>query len=121
MNPATRSNSATPWSTRFAPLTTDFTDLSTGGAITSWSWDFGDATTSTAQNPGHTYTAAGTYTVSLTVTGPGGADTAIQLDLVEVVQRRPFEHVSDPPLDGGVRRLPGVSIFDLAGLALRAL
>jgi PKD repeat protein len=55
------------------PLTVNFTDMSTG-SITSWSWTFGDGGTSTAQNPSHQYTSAGTYTVSLTVTGPGGSD-----------------------------------------------
>ncbi len=35
--------------------------------IVSWNWNFGDGGTSTAQNPAHAYTAAGTYTVSLTV------------------------------------------------------
>jgi subtilisin family serine protease len=51
-------------------LTVSFTDASTDsdGSITSWSWDFGDGATSTAQNPTHTYDAGGTYTVSLTVT-----------------------------------------------------
>jgi PKD repeat protein len=51
-------------------LTADFTDQSTDsdGSVTAWSWDFGDGNTSTAQNPSHTYAAAGTYTVSLTVT-----------------------------------------------------
>ncbi len=58
-----------------APLTVGFTDLSTGN-ITSWLWTFGDNTTSTAQNPSHTYTTAGTFPVSLTVTGPGGSNTA---------------------------------------------
>ncbi len=59
-----------------APLEVDFTDLSTGG-ITSWEWDFDNNSVvdSTAQNPTHTYTASGTYTVSLTVSGPGGSDT----------------------------------------------
>jgi PKD repeat protein len=36
---------------------------------TSWFWDFGDGSNSTAQNPSHTYTAAGVYNVSLTVNG----------------------------------------------------
>ena len=44
-----------------------FTDNSTGSP-TSWSWNFGDGTTSNLQNPTHTYTA-GTYTVSLTIWG----------------------------------------------------
>jgi subtilisin len=58
-----------------APLTVSFTDQSTG-AVTSWSWTFGDGATSTQQHPSHTYSAPGTYDVSLTVTGPGGSDTA---------------------------------------------
>ena len=47
-------------------LTTTFTDLTTGGPD-GWTWDFGDATAvSHEQNPTHTYTAPGTYTVTLT-------------------------------------------------------
>ena len=34
----------------------------------SWYWDFGDGTTSTLQNPTHTYQSIGEYTVTLTVT-----------------------------------------------------
>jgi PKD repeat protein len=55
------------------PLDVNFSDLSTG-SVTSWSWTFGDGGNSTSQNPSHTYTSAGTYNVSLTVTGPGGSD-----------------------------------------------
>ncbi len=51
-----------------------FTDASTN-APTSWSWNFGDGTTSNVQNPRHTYSAAGTYSVSLTVTNADGTDT----------------------------------------------
>ena len=49
---------------------TQFTDATTLGAdpIGGRSWDFGDGSTSTAQNPTHTYAAAGTYLVKLTVT-----------------------------------------------------
>src|SRR5262249_5813637 len=55
-------------------LTASFTDSSTDsdGSIASRSWDFGDGTTSTATNPSKTYSAAGTYTVKLTVTDNGG-------------------------------------------------
>jgi serine protease len=51
-------------------LTVNFTDTSTdsGGTIGSHSWNFGDGTSSTATNPSHTYAAAGTYSVSETVT-----------------------------------------------------
>jgi len=49
-------------------LTVRFTDLSTSDCkITAWLWDFGDGTTSTAQNPSHTYRRSGVFTVSLTV------------------------------------------------------
>ncbi|HEU4725967.1 MAG TPA: PKD domain-containing protein, partial [Candidatus Eisenbacteria bacterium] len=58
------------------PLAVQFNDLSTAGSapITSWAWSFGDGATSTAQNPTHTYTVAGTYTVGLTVTTADGTD-----------------------------------------------
>ena len=55
-----------------APLTVNFTDQTTGSP-TAWSWDFGDGGTSTLQNPSHTYTAAGTYTVKLTATNSCGS------------------------------------------------
>jgi subtilase family serine protease len=56
-------------------LTVNFTDSSTdtGGSISSRAWTFGDGGTSTATNPSHTYTAAGTYSVSLKVTDNLGA------------------------------------------------
>ncbi len=57
-----------------ASLTVQFTDQSTGNP-TSWSWNFGDRTSSTLQNPAHTYTKKGTYTVSLTVTNANGSDS----------------------------------------------
>jgi len=57
-------------------LTATFTDTSTDsdGTIASRSWNFGDGTAaSTATNPSHTYAAAGTYNVALSVTDNGGA------------------------------------------------
>ena len=54
--------------------TVSFSDASVGNP-TSWNWDFGDGTTSTAQNPTHTYTNAGTYDVALTVNGSANTET----------------------------------------------
>lgn len=52
---------------------TTFTDLSIGNnTITSWNWNFGNNNTSTAQNPSHTYSSPGTYTVTLIVTNNYG-------------------------------------------------
>ncbi|MEN8224975.1 MAG: PKD domain-containing protein [Bacteroidota bacterium] len=47
---------------------TDLTTLQGPAPLTAWSWDFGDGNTSSLQNPTHTYTLAGTYTVLLSVT-----------------------------------------------------
>jgi PKD repeat protein/CubicO group peptidase (beta-lactamase class C family) len=56
-------------------LACGFTDQSTDsdGNIVAWSWSFGDGGTSSAQNPGRTYSTAGSYTVTLTVTDDDGA------------------------------------------------
>lgn len=58
-------------------LTATFTDSSSdaGGSIASRLWTFGDGSTSTVTNPVKTYTAAGTYSVSLKVTDNGGLST----------------------------------------------
>ena len=51
-----------------------FTDSSVAGSgtISQWSWNFGDSSTSTVQNPTHSYTTSGQKTVSLTVTNSNG-------------------------------------------------
>ncbi len=56
-------------------LEASFTDNSTDsdGSIVSWNWDFGDGSNSTEQNPVYIYSAAGSYTVILTVTDDQGA------------------------------------------------
>ena len=66
--PLTASAKGSP-STGNAPLAVSFTGSATGGtAPYTYSWAFGDGATSTAQNPSHTYSTAGNYTATLTVT-----------------------------------------------------
>jgi PKD repeat protein len=60
-----------------------FTDQSTNEP-TSWQWDFGDGNQSTQQNPTHTYTSAGVYTVELTATNADGSDSKQKLNLIWV-------------------------------------
>ena len=66
------------------PLDVTFTDRSTDNP-TSWSWDFGDGTTSTQQNPTHDYTAVGRYTVSLTAVTDLGTDTETKQRCIAVL------------------------------------
>ena len=73
---------ATP-ATGQVPLSVAFTSTSTG-TITSYAWSFGDGVTSTLQNPTYVYPTAGTFTVSLTVTGPGGTNTLTRTGLITV-------------------------------------
>ena len=82
------------------PFQIDFTDLSTTGsaAITSWSWDFGDGGTSTAQNPSHTYTTPGTFDITLLLVDANGCSSNLSFnDLIESNNNRPVaQFVGDP-------------------------
>ncbi len=108
-----------------APLIVGFTDLSTG-IISSHSWNFGDGGGSSQSDPGHTYTNPGTYTVVLTVTGPGGSDVEskpgfVTVDPAAVAAYRNGSgenapcYTSTPPVLGGTW-MAGVdsSAFDAA-------
>jgi alpha-N-arabinofuranosidase len=66
-------------------LAVQFTDGSSAvpsATIAGWSWNFGDGTTSTAQDPNHIYGAAGTYQVSLTVTDSNGNQDSFATSVV---------------------------------------
>ncbi|MCU0631476.1 MAG: PKD domain-containing protein [Methanolinea sp.] len=58
------------------PLHVQFTDTSIG-IPDRWAWSFGDGTTSSLQNPRHTYTREGSYQVSLMVQNARGGNTRI--------------------------------------------
>ena len=66
-------------------LTVTFVNASSNA--TSYNWDFDDGTTSTDENPTHTYAEAGVYQVELTALNDGGEDKAV----VEVEVTKPGE------------------------------
>jgi len=73
-----------------APQTVEFENQSTGN-IHSILWDFGDGNHDTIHNnPVHTYTNPGTYTVSLTVSGPSGSDMKTKVNYVRVGGTAPY-------------------------------
>jgi PKD repeat protein len=79
-----------------------FTDLSnTFGSWpeTTWSWNFGDTGTSSAQNPSHQYSTAGKYSVSLTVQTAEGSDNETKTDYI-VVHNTPVAQFSASPTSG---------------------
>lgn len=62
-----------------APLIVTFNPSCSTGTIANYRWDFGDGDLSYARKPTHTFTAAGTYTVTLTTEDPSGvSDTYIE-------------------------------------------
>jgi PKD repeat protein len=87
-------------------LLVHFQDQSTGN-ITSWTWDFGDGGFSEEPSPEHLYETAGTFTVSLTVTGPGGSHQLESTDLIHIqLMRPPVALFSAEPVSGK----PGLAV-----------
>ena len=82
-----------------APLTVTFTDASMGD-ITDRTWDFGDGTTSTEVSPVYIYNTAGTYTVTLTVNGPGGTSNAQSMITVNAAPVAPTAVFTPDVTDG---------------------
>ena len=70
------------------PLKVYFFDQSIGD-IESWSWDFGDGTSSGSINPEHIYNVEGTYTVSLTVSNSEGSNTKTENNYIHVIEVPP--------------------------------
>lgn len=68
-----------------------FTDLSQNAD--EWNWDFGDGNTSTDEFPEHTYSAAGNYTVTLTVSNENG--TASKVNTINLTEESIANEDSD--------------------------
>ncbi|MFO8128334.1 MAG: PKD domain-containing protein [Bacteroidales bacterium] len=63
---------------------TNFTDLSSSasGVINQWYWDFGDGTTSSLQDPLHTYLSSGIFVATLIVTNTAGCSDTVSYDVL---------------------------------------
>jgi gliding motility-associated-like protein len=85
VNPRPVADFSAPVTTRCEPpLTVNFQDLSTGAAV-SWQWDFGDGNTSVLQNPIHTYTSYGSFTVTLIASNAFGCtDTMTRTNYIRI-------------------------------------
>jgi PKD repeat protein len=70
------------------PLAVQFIDTSLNDP-TSWYWEFGDGTTSSEQDPEHTYVTPGEYTITLTVTNDHGTHTLTHEMPVTAIDPRP--------------------------------
>lgn len=84
------------WSSSAQDLTVSFTDVSSQNP-TSWSWNFGDGSTSTLQNPSHTYASTGNYNVCLTTTNSCGSTTTCYT--IDVICDLPVADWSQSTLD----------------------
>ena len=94
--PPTAKSSATP-AAGPTPLTAAFSSAGSSdphGLPLSYSWDFGDGTTSTSANPSHVYATAGTYTATLTVSN--GTQTGTSATRVVVGQSPPTASITAP-------------------------
>lgn len=81
-----------------SPILVQFSDQSTGGA-TSWSWNLGNGTTSSLQNPSTTYINPGFYTVSLTVSDGNSTNIKTMTNYIQVI---PTPVVNFTASDSGV-------------------
>ncbi|GAB6286461.1 MAG: hypothetical protein STSR0009_26620 [Methanoregula sp.] len=96
-----------------APLTVQFNDLSTNSPTT-WNWSFGDGSSSTLQNPSHTYTSAGTFNVTLNATNSAGSNTFVRTNYITVSSSETYVFItkwgSGGPGDGQFNGPWGVSV-----------
>ena len=84
------------------PLTVTFSSAGTtdlDGTVASYAWDFGDGATSTSANPQHTYTLAGDYVVTLTVTDNLGISTinTVPVEVTAPNQKPVAKFIVTPP------------------------
>lgn len=77
------------------PLKVSFSESSTDFP-TSFSWDFGDGSTSTERHPNHTYQSPGLYTVTLSVSNSKGTNTITKADYIQVDKKDQTINFTEP-------------------------
>jgi PKD repeat protein len=124
VNPAPVANFTTtsPYCAGRAVQFTDQSVTNGGGAIQTWSWNFGDPLTgtanySTAQSPGHTFSGAGSYTITFIVTNANGCkDTLLPLPQV-VIKARPLANfTADTVCLGSLTEFNDISTTPVPGI-----
>ena len=109
-DPPSAAFSATP--TQTCDGVVQFTDLSSD-LPTAWAWTFGDGGTSADQSPLYTYTTAGIYTVSLTVTNANGSDLQTQNNYITYFANNVCDTTIMPGfMDGGTNACTGTLTDD---------
>lgn len=98
------------------PLQVFFDPVTDPSPVASYSWDFGDGSTSTLANPSHTYAKDGRYLVCLTVTYENGCvarycmEVRITTDVVIIIG-------DDPPIDPGAKTITAAAKADPGSLS----
>lgn len=81
-----------------APYTVQFENSSTGA--TSYKWDFGDGSTSTAREPSHTYTKTGSFTITLTAFNVSGCKEVLVIPNYILIQPVQITGIANLPDSG---------------------
>ena len=109
--PPTASFTASPESGD-APLEVSFDSSGSTGDISAYSWNFGDGATDAGATVTHVFTSANDYTAILTVTGPGGSDSAERTVAVSMPATAPTATFTASPENGDA---PLEVSFDASG------
>lgn len=82
------------------------------GQVVAWAWDFGDGSTADAQNPQHSYSHSGTYTVALVVTDDDANTSPAATQGITVANAAPMAMFKVIPADP---RVAVSTLFDASG------
>jgi gliding motility-associated-like protein len=82
-------------------------------SASAWSWNFGNGATSSQQNPQYCYANAGTYNVSLVVTGTNGCTSALTSNNMITIHPNPTANFSMGPQPTTILE-PNICFHDLS-------